>query len=117
MSFCRALSSKGNVVDYRPAVHHNLFKLDGVFDFRYSALRHCQAAVDKYLKQVLWGSHKSMFVKLVDGINSDRDVEKIGVSFIATGEALCVSSVTIFALINVASHQVSATATEQSWWT
>jgi hypothetical protein len=87
MSFCRTLSSKGNVVDYRPAVHHNLFKLDGSFDFRFSALKHCQSAVDKYLRQVLWGSHKEMFTKILEGVRNDRDLVKVGVSFVATGEA------------------------------
>ena len=86
MTQCRLLSEKGKPVDYRPAAQHHLFKQDGTFDFRYGAVRHCFAAIDRYMRHVFWMSHKSLFSKLLEDISAETLKLGCNLTFITTGK-------------------------------
>ena len=88
MSFCKTISTKGNPIDYRPAVQHSLFKLDSTFDFRFGSLRHCKAAINKFARQVFWGFHKTLFSSLVENIKKEKQSDAIHVTFVTTGTFL-----------------------------
>lgn len=83
---CRTLSVRGPPVDYRPSLHHNLFKEDSTFDIRHGAIVHCNEVVDRTLKVVFESYHKPLFGKLCEEIKS-KDASAINISFVSTGES------------------------------
>jgi len=82
---CRTLSTKGQWVDYRPALHHSLFKADSTFDVRFAAILQCNTIVDRTLRAVFESYHKSLFAKLCQDITS-KDQSVIDISFVSTGK-------------------------------
>ena len=82
---CRTLSVRGPPVDYRPALHHNQFKVDSTFDIRHGAIVHCDDVVDRTLKAVFESYHKTLFTKLAEEIKV-KDDSAINISFVSTGK-------------------------------
>lgn len=88
MSLVKTLSERGKPIDYRPATHHSLFKIDGNFDFRYDAVRHCYFAIKHYAQQVFWINHKELTETIIGNILQSRLDKKLNLTCVITGRLL-----------------------------